>query len=134
MATHFSGPVIGGGQSMGLTLDMFGTALSGASGTVIDKWRCVLPNVPTTLSGIGVAFTRGGTTPPQGGTLRFKVFSGNTGKGLFSGSVAGATAEAVMLTGAATFPAAAHFQMSVHTAGATQAGRGARPTLYLGLR
>jgi hypothetical protein len=135
--TEFSGPIISSGApQFAIPLPMYPTALAAASGTIIPYWRAVLPNHPTTLHDIGVTFTRGGTTPPQGGTMSFKAWSGTTAKGLFSGSVAGATAEAVTLTktGGATFPAGAHLQLSVNTVGGTLPGRGARPTLYLGFR
>ena len=133
MATsHMSGPLaVSSYPSMALTLPGIATTLSAASGTILQKWRVVLPNFPTKLMGIGIAFTRGATNPPQGGTMSFKAWSGGTGKGLFSGSVAGATAEAVYLVGSATFPASGHLQLSVNTVGGTSGGRGASPTLYL---
>jgi hypothetical protein len=134
MAMHVSGPIgIANAPAFAVSLTAMPTALAAASGMIIARWRQSLPSYATKLHEIGVVFTRGGTTPPQGGMLRFKVWSGSTAKGVFAGSVAGGTAERVTLrlSGGATFPAQADFGIAVHTAGATQAGRGAQPTLYM---
>lgn len=144
MATsHLSGPLATTlAPSFALTLPAISGSptapvLSIGSGTIQTNWRVALPSYPTKLFEIGMTFPRGGTAAPQGGFFRLKVWSGTTAKGVFAGSVAGATLENVnlTLTGGCTFAANAELGLAVHTVGATAAGRGsARPTLYMSYR
>jgi hypothetical protein len=142
MATsHLSGPLATvNAPSFSIALAGIGApsvALSVGSGTIQTNWRVALPSYPTKLFEIGMTFPRGGTSAPQGGTFAVKVWSGASAKGVFVGSVAGATVENLKLTLAAgaTFAANAELGLALHTVGATSPGRqSARPTLYMGYR
>ena len=135
--SHLSGPISStDAPSFVLMLPAVtpATALAVASGTIQTNWRVALPSYATKLYEMGLTFPRGGTTPPQGGTFRLKVWSGTTAKGVFAGSVAGGTAENLKLTRAAgaTFAANAELGLAVHTVGGTAPGRGPRVALYMG--
>lgn len=153
MPTHFRGPIVSEGSitsggsiisTSGVTPSSLGAGVlvtipmtkrpgthAAASGTVIPEWRAALPARQMTLQGVGMTFSSGASAP-QGGTFRLKVWSGNTAKGVVAGSVGGASFPALQLGGlAATFPASAVARLTLHTVGASAAGGGGQPSLYL---
>jgi hypothetical protein len=101
-----------------------------ASGTRLAGWETVLP--PFALQLDHVAMTFGAGSAPQGPSMIVKLWSNGARKGLISLPIAGATTRACissLLT--FTFPASAVARMTVHTVGASAAGGGGKPTLYM---
>lgn len=123
-----------GGPLFAFVLDAVRGTHAAASGTIQQDWSFVAPNRATFLREINTIFRRGGSAP-QGGNWRFKMWSNGVSKGLAATAIAGATFANVPIRGlTATLPARALVALAIHTVGATVAGGGGRPTVYLSYR
>ena len=123
-----------GGPIFAFVLERVGGTHAAGSGTLQAGWSFVAPNRSTFLREINTVFSRGGSAP-QGGNWRFKMWSNGVSKGLAATSVAGATFANVSIRGlSATLPARSLVALAVQTVGATVAGGGGKPTVYLSYR